>query len=214
MTDKKTDTPSLDGAYALQTPEDSQRLYATWAETYDQDFAEAHDYLSPGLVAQAFKNAGGVGPVLDVGAGTGLCGSALASLGIGPVDATDISQEMLDVAATKSTYRSLFTGDLTAKLPVKNDRYAGVTSSGTFTSGHVGPDAFDELLRITQPGGVLALSINTAHFEAKGFRAKLNALQPQITELRLPEARIYGANATDEHKDDTVYITIFRKVRD
>ena len=213
MTNKKTDTPSLDGAYALETPQDSQRLYATWAKTYDQDFAEAHDYLAPELVARAFKDVGGTGPVLDVGAGTGLCGHALVSLGISPVDATDISQEMLDVAATKAAYRSLFTGDLTAKLPVEDACYAGIVSSGTFTNGHVGPEAFDELLRVIQPGGVLALSINTAHFEVKGFRAKLDELEAQITDLQLPEMRIYGENASDTHKDDTVYIAVFRKVR-
>ena len=213
MIDKKLDSPNLDGAYALQTPEDSQRLYATWAETYDQDFAEAHDYLAPNLVAHAFKDAGGIGPVLDVGAGTGLCGQALVSLAIGPVDATDISQEMLDVAATKSTYRSLFTGDLTATLPVADASYAGIVSSGTFTNGHVGPEAFDELLRITQPGGLLALSINTAHFEVKGFRSKLDELCSQITDLQLPQMRIYGDKATDDHRDDTIYIAMFRKVR-
>ncbi|SHI39909.1 Methyltransferase domain-containing protein [Shimia gijangensis] len=211
MTDKDTENPSLDGAYALETPEDSRRLYANWAETYDQTFAQAHDYLLPLLVAQAYKDEGGTGLVLDVGAGTGLCGQELIALNIGPVDATDISQEMLNVAATKSIYRTLFAGDLTARLAVEDDTYAGVVSSGTFTNGHVGPEAFDELLRITQPGGLLALSINTVHYDAKGFKAKLQDLDGQITDLHLPEVRIYGESATDGHKDDTVYIALFRK---
>ncbi|WP_299348801.1 class I SAM-dependent methyltransferase [uncultured Shimia sp.] len=214
MSDENTGKPSLDGAYALQTPEDSRRLYAEWAETYDQGFAEAHDYLSPRLVAEAFFATGCRGPVLDVGAGTGLCGLELGRLGVDPIDATDISQEMLDVAATKSIYRNLFTGDLTRRLPVPDASYAGIVSSGTFTNGHVGPEAFDELLRVAQPGGQLALSINTEHYVAEGFEAKLTALSDRITDLQLPVIRFYGENATGEHKDDTGYVALFRKLSD
>ena len=32
--------PNLDAAYALQTPTENRLLYAKWAETYDNDFAE------------------------------------------------------------------------------------------------------------------------------------------------------------------------------
>ena len=56
MSDEKQ---TLDGAYALKTPEDSKKLYADWAETYDESFAEAHDYRSPFLVAEAYRDAGG-----------------------------------------------------------------------------------------------------------------------------------------------------------
>lgn len=212
MTEKPKTDPSLDGAYALKTPEDSKKLYATWAESYDETFAEAHDYLSPRLVAEAFREAGGCGPVLDVGAGTGLCGAALVGLGVGPVEATDISQEMLNMAASKGIYEQLFTGDLTARLPVADESYAGIVSSGTFTNGHVGPEAFDELLRIARPGAQFALSINTEHYVAEGFEAKLEALSDQITDLRLPVIRFYGENATGDHKDDTGYVALFRKV--
>ena len=134
--------------------------------------------------------------------------------GIDDVDATDISQEMLDVAARKGIYQSLFTGDLTKRLPVEDGSYAGIVSSGTFTTGHVGPDAFDELLRIVQPGGLLAISINGVHFENMGFKAKLDALSDQITDLRLPEVRYYGDNASGDHKDDTGFVALFRRIRD
>ncbi|WP_372884118.1 class I SAM-dependent methyltransferase [Shimia sp.] len=203
----------LDRAYALETPADSRRLYADWAETYDQSFARAHDYQAPSHVAAAYKAAGGIGPVLDVGAGTGLCGQALVKLGIGPVDATDISREMLNVAERKRLYRKLFAGDLNGRLPVDDAAYEGVVSSGTFTCGHVGPAALEELLRITHPGGLLVLSINRAHYRARGFEAKLRALRHRITDLRLTEHPIYGAKATGPHRDDTLYIAQFRRVR-
>lgn len=93
--------PSLNAAYDLQSPDDNRRLYADWAETYDAGFATDHDYRLHLMTARAFRDAGGQGPVLDVGAGTGLAGAVLAELGMGPIDATDISAEMLDVAERK-----------------------------------------------------------------------------------------------------------------
>ena len=70
MSDKE---PDLQSAYALETPEDSKRLYADWAQSYDQSFAAEMDYQMPRIVAQIYAEAAkGAGPVADLGAGTGL----------------------------------------------------------------------------------------------------------------------------------------------
>ena len=71
------DDPDLEAAYALQTPDDNRRLYAEWATTYDDEFAVDMDYMLPLHVAEAFASVGGQGPVIDLGAGTGLLGAAL-----------------------------------------------------------------------------------------------------------------------------------------
>ncbi|MDK3017737.1 class I SAM-dependent DNA methyltransferase [Pseudodonghicola flavimaris] len=209
MTEK---THDLSGAYSLQTPEDSVALYAGWAKDYDQTFATAEDYRLPAATAEAFKAAGGSGPVLDVGAGTGLCAAALTALGIGPIDAADISPEMLKVAGEKGLYRALIEADLTKGLPLPETPYAGVVSSGTFTTGHVGPEEIEALLPIARPGALFAIAINGAHYEAAGFSAKLDALaQGPIRNLWLPEVRIYGENGRGAHKDDTALIALFEK---
>ncbi|MGR3637192.1 MAG: class I SAM-dependent DNA methyltransferase [Shimia sp.] len=202
--------PSLDAAYALRTPEDSRRLYADWAGTYDSDFAASSDYILHIQVARHFAAAGGTGPVLDVGAGTGLCAKALTSLLDAEIDGTDISTEMLAVAREKRLYRHLFTGDLTRALPVADNAYHGIISSGTFTNGHVGPDAIDELLRITAPGGLIALSINCQHFERTGFSTKIESITAKTAEIRLPQVRIYGDAATGDHSDDTAFVALIR----
>lgn len=205
-------TPDLETAFALKTPDDSVRLYADWAETYDSSFADAEDYRLPLRTAQAFAGAGGAGPVLDVGAGTGLCGAALGALGIGPLDATDISPEMLAVAMAKGVYREAIEADLTKGLPMAPESYGGIISSGTFTNGHVGPEALDALLPVARPGALFALSINAVHFEAAGFAAKLEALATgAIRDLRLPRVRIFGDKAAGDHKDDTALIALFNK---
>ena len=131
------DTPDLDAAYGLKTPDDNKRLYAAWAETYDAGFAADMDYRLPERVVEAFAARRPSGPILDIGAGTGLVGHCLATFGLGPVDGVDISQEMLDVAAKRGVYARLFTGDMTGRLEVEDGAYGAVISSGT-AGGMVG----------------------------------------------------------------------------
>lgn len=206
------DTPDLKSAYALRTPEDSIQLYAEWAGDYDDGFAAREDYQLHIHTARAFARAGGQGPVLDVGAGTGLCGAVLSGLGLGPIDATDISAEMLDQAMRKDIYRDAIEADLTQGIPVPHDSYSGIVSSGTFTTGHVGPDAIDALLRVARHGAQFALSINARHYDSAGFADKLRALEDgEIIHLSLPEVRIYGDFAAGPHKDDIALIALFEK---
>ena len=203
--------PNLSKAYSLSSPEDSKRLYADWAESYDQDFVGEQGYILHLQVARHFVASGGQGPVLDVGAGTGVCGAALRELGISEIEATDISADMLKVAAAKDVYRSLFTADLLQGLPVADNSYGGIVSSGTFTTGHVGPQAIDELARVVKPGGLIALSINAKHFGSAGFAAKFETLNGSIYDLSLTNVRIYEATTKGEHKDDQAFVAQFRK---
>lgn len=208
MTQKQ---PDLKSAYALRTPDDSRRLYAEWAGDYDDGFAAREDYQLHIHTARAFVSAGGQGPVLDVGAGTGLCGAILGHLGVGPIDATDISPEMLRQAMKKDIYRDAIEADITQGIPAPRDSYSGIVSSGTFTHGHVGPDGIDALLRVARHGAQFALSVNRRHFDSMGFADRIEALRTQhlIHNLRLPEVRIYGDMASGEHKDDTAVIVLF-----
>lgn len=203
--------PGLDAAYALTSNAEIRALYRDWAGSYDDAFIKANGYRLPDLVASAFKAAGGRGPVLDVGAGTGAVAERLADVGIGPIDALDLSQEMLDVAAAKGLYRALYAADVLKPLSSISGHYSGIVSAGTFTHGHVGPDALDHLMAITVPGAVFALSINAQHFEARGFAAKLDALGVQITDLQTPEAPIYTSNPDPAHQADRAKIVTFVK---
>ena len=205
--------PDLHAAYDLKTADDSRRLYADWAGNYDAGFATHEDYQLHSHTARAFVGAGGQGPVLDVGAGTGLCGAVLAAIGVGPIDATDISAEMLEQAMQKDIYRDTIEADLNIGIPVPPQSYAGIVSSGTFTTGHVGPNAIDALLRVARQGAQFALSINSKHFQSSGFAQAFEALSEsgKISTLTLPEVRIYGDQATGPNKRDTALIALFEK---
>lgn len=206
-----TDAPNTDIAYALQTPEESVRLYREWAETYDQTFAQATDYVLHDEVARHYAMVGGFGPVLDVGAGTGLCGSALRRRGIGPVDGTDISPDMLAVARGKGTYRTLFEGDVLEGLTLPDGLYQGAVSSGTFTNGHVGPEGVGTVLEAVRTAGWIVLAVNSHHYAATGFAAKMEELAPKITEFSETEVPIYGPASTGPHARDTALLLTFRK---
>lgn len=163
-------TPSLEAAYAVETPDDNRRLYAEWASTYESSFVEAkayeyHLHVADALVAHDRP----AGPVLDVGCGTGVVGEALRERGVGEIDGVDISPEMLEQAGTKGVYGRLIEADLTVGMDVADDTYAGVTSAGTFTHGHLPPEPLRELIRVAMPGARCAIGVNAAHFEEFGF---------------------------------------------
>ncbi|SMY08270.1 class I SAM-dependent DNA methyltransferase [Flavimaricola marinus] len=209
MTDQ--DNSKLSSAYSLNGPEDTRRLYAEWAETYDADFVQGQGYLMPSHVADAFLAAGGAGPVLDVGAGTGVMGEGLGAAGIAPIDALDLSPEMLAVAGRKGIYRHLIEADVTQPIVLPEGPYAGVVSSGTFTLGHVGPEAFDPLLAAAAPGAIFSLGMNAKHYVAAGFEAKIEALADQITGFSLSTVPLYREGATGPHAKDNGYVVVFSK---
>jgi len=193
-------TDDLDAVYALRTPEDSVRYYRDWAARYDRDFAAGMGYRSPHAVAAVFAALGGRGPVLDVGAGTGLVAEALARIGTGPVDAIDISAEMLAVAAGKGVYRQVIRADLTAVLPIGNSVYSGLISAGTFTHGHVGPEAFEELLRVASPGALFAVTVHSAVYERMGFAQRFASLGGRI-KPRAPMRAIPAGSSASARRD-------------
>ena len=204
--------PDLDGAYALRSPEDARRLYADWAETYDADFVQATGYRFARRVAELFVGAGGEGPVLDVGCGTGAVALALPEhLG---VDGIDLSPEMLAVAARTGRYGALVEADLTLDLPaLPRTPYGGLVSAGTFTHGHVGPDALPRLVEVLAPGGWFVFSTRPELY-LDGFEDTLEALAADGL-VTLPETmveRVYGGAAPEGHADDEGLLVVLRRL--
>ncbi|MGB8622288.1 MAG: methyltransferase domain-containing protein, partial [Paracoccaceae bacterium] len=114
MTEKKF----LDEVYDLGTCDDVERLYDKWSGSYDTELAE-NGYATPRRVAQAMQQTGCVGPVLDLGCGTGLSGEALRAAGYDVIDGTDLSADMLKEARAKGIYRKLWQTDPEKPLPLR-----------------------------------------------------------------------------------------------
>ncbi len=204
--------PGLNTAYALKTPQDSIELYGNWAATYDADFAEANDYCYPALIAELFaERADANTPVLDVGAGTGLVGEGLAAMGILHVDALDISPEMLALAMAKGCYRTAITADLTGPLEIADGAYGGITCAGTFTFGHVGAEAIDELIRIGASGALYVLGIHAGVYASAGFAAKFTEHNDLIRDFEILDTPVYGSEAPAEMQKARSSVAVFRK---
>ncbi len=203
--------PELDDAYAMSTPDEVKALYRMWSHSYDTAFGEGQGYQLPRAVATAFVGAGGTGPVLDVGAGTGLVGAVLRGMSVGPIDAIDLSEDMLNVARMKGDYRALHASDVTRALDLRDAPYAGVVSAGTFTLGHVGPEALANLLAVAAPEALFVISVNAKHYASAGFEAALARFGDQITDLTTRDVRIYDGRADEAHRNDMARLVIFRK---
>ena len=201
----------LDDAYQIKGSEDARRVYGEWAENYDQSFGTAWGYIAPREIAAILKDE--ITPdaeILDIGAGTGLVAEHLRGL---TVDALDITPEMLEVARGKGLYRHLMLDDLTRMLDIPDASYDAVISCGTFTHGHVGPECFPELLRITRPGAVFACGTIGPVLDGAGFGSALARLVAQglITPIAWRDIPIYEG-ADHPHKDDRGLVMVFRKI--
>lgn len=169
-------------AYALTDVSDTRSLYDEWASTYDQEMAEAsQDYVGPALAsAYALKCLGPDGlassRILDAGCGTGLVGVHLAKLGAKNIDGIDLSPGMLDIARKAGVYDSLDVADLTRPIARKDGEYRAVVCIGTFTQGHVGPAALDELVRIVDKGGYVIATVLGSIWTSGGYEKKIAAL--------------------------------------
>jgi len=207
-----TRKPDVDAAYALDGAEDVKALYRDWAATYDADFVQAMGYVYPREVARVFAERRGAEdmPVLDIGCGSGAVAQAVGTV---EMDGLDLSPEMLEVAMAKGLYRRTIEGDLLGRVPIADGTYGALLSAGTFTHGHVGPDALGEVVRVGRTGALLCLGINGAHFEAHGFGAAFTRLAEagQITAPDYVDCPVYEKGAHD-HGSVRALVAVFRKV--
>ena len=210
MTEKKI---GYNDAYSLKTPGDSIKLYKKWAQTYDQDFAFKSNYLSPNKICNYYNKYARITdtPILDVGAGTGLVGECLNKTGNKKIIGIDISPEMLEQAKLKGYYSSLIEEDVTKKISLKSNSIGAIVSAGTFTHGHVGPNAFDELLRITKPGGLFVLSINSKVFIKGGFQEKFLRIKNDISSPIFNKFNAHGEHKDKKFSEIKIFASIFRK---
>jgi predicted TPR repeat methyltransferase len=190
----------LGAAYDSKTPHDVANLYDKWAETYDAEMAITgyrHPSICLALLARHLPK--GKKPLLDAGAGTGLIGEWLGIMGYPQVEALDISEGMLAVAAKKRVYTRLHKLALGGPLPFADGEFAGIISAGVFTSGHVGVESLAELIRICRKGGVIVLTVKNTLWN-EGFAAHIASLEKSkrlvIAEETEPYVSMPGESGT------------------
>lgn len=187
---------ALGAVYAARAPEEVAAAYDQWAESYDAEMAQAgYRHPSIGLALLARHLPRGAAPLLDAGVGTGLAGPWYGILGWPEVWGVDISEGMLAVAARKGAYARLSRAVLGERLDFADGLFAGIISTGVFTTGHVGAEALPELVRILRPGGVMVLTVKGTLWDT-GFAVALLEAGLETLEVTAPYVSMPGEAAT------------------
>ena len=166
--------------YSSSDNKELAERYDQWAKDYDADLNEAFGWLGPQRAVEFFcryvvKNA----KILDAGVGTGLVGQILAKQGYKDLTAMDLSKGMLEAARTKGVYRAFHQMVMGEPLDYATDSFDAVISVGVLTVGHAPADSFDELIRITRPGGHIVFSLRPDVYRDDGFKEKQDILESE-----------------------------------
>ncbi len=174
------DSEAMAKAFAAKDVDSLTQQYEKWAASYDAENAAAGfriPALAPGFFARHVPVSDR--PILDAGCGTGLAGDNLNILGYRNLVGIDLSCNMLQSAERLGVYRQLERMTLGEHLDFLDDHFAGVISTGVFTEGHAPSSSFDELIRVTEPGGHIVFNVRDDIYEHHGFREKQELLEQQ-----------------------------------
>jgi predicted TPR repeat methyltransferase len=176
---EKDSTKELHKAYHAESVEETAGIYDDWSAAYDAHMKNV-GYTHPAVVAALLSRhvKPGDQAILDAGSGTGIMGEILTAMGYTNLTGLDASQGMLAGAAEKGKYRELKHLYLGHALDFADDRFAAVVSAGVFTQGHAPLSGFDELIRVTRPGGLLIFSIARTYLEGP-FQERRRDLEEQ-----------------------------------
>ena len=137
--------------YKLKTTDEVMKYYDEWGDKdkYNKDMVD-WNYTGPKETVATFNKHENNKDTLifDAGCGTGLVGVELKKYGFKNFHGADLSQTLLDTVP-KDLYHKLVKVDLNQPIEAEDNFYGGVMCVGTFTFGHVKPNALDEFIRIT-----------------------------------------------------------------
>lgn len=158
-------------------PQSIETLYDDWAVSYD-DQLTTWDYRAPREAARLL-GAWGVSAetdILDAGCGTGLTGQALAAQGFNQLTGIDLSQQSLMVAAQRDVYQRLRHADLSQRLPFDDGQFGAVQCVGVMTYVHPAEPLFREMIRVTEPNGIILFTQRDDIALERGFRQSVETL--------------------------------------
>ncbi len=172
--------------------------YDRWADMYETDVGEVWKPVplaASSMLAKYMVNKKGT--ILDVGAGTGLVGIALAKLGFEQIIGTDISPGMLTKAAEKGVYKSLVCCSIGDEKFRNLEMASGIIATGVFAESHAGSAELKKLQDNIEPEGVLVFTAR------QSFLPKLQEVleQPEWTLINSKVMPIY---------EDPIYLLAYK----
>ena len=163
--------------YASKDNAELTERYDQWAAEYEADLDRDFGYSGPADAAEIFvRHVALDARILDAGAGTGLVGLELKKRGYANLVAMDMSEGMLEQARSKGVYRALHRMVMGEQLGFESNSFDAVIGVGVLTLGHATAGSFDELVRVTRPGGHIVFTLRPDVYERNGFKEKQEAL--------------------------------------
>ena len=184
--------PKLNQSISLDGSEETIKdFYANWAQMYDKDTSSwqyigcdsayqllitlpESEFLTIDILDKAIR-------IMDVGCGTGLMGKLLNQQGYSHIDGCDLSLEMTLQANRLNIYNEL-TADIDINQPINpdwKDAYDCSISVGVFTPGHVEPQALNQMIDMTKPGGLIIVSTRIAYYETTDYQQVSDQLEAE-----------------------------------
>jgi len=170
----------------LVSQQQSQIAYQTWVNEYEKDMVTTLGWSVPQTCVDLLLKHGNVNEnttVLDCGAGTGLFSFHLRRKGFqGTIDLLDASYEMLSEARKKNfAYRNMFVHLITkdGQLPLFDNQYDVFVCTGCFIPGHVNAEAFEGLIKVVKPGGLIIYNLRYTEQENDYF-GEFNAVVKKL----------------------------------
>ncbi len=158
------------GATPLAPHDYVRSLFDDEADRFESHIIEL-GYRIPGLIRRHvayFAAESDIGPVLDLGCGTGLVALALSDLALGPFTGIDLSPRMLEQARAKGLYATLLEARLPAALREDTAMWSLILAADLLC--YFGPldDVFGAVWDRMRPGGRFIFSVEELQSDHDG----------------------------------------------
>ena len=181
MVDQPMNEQGLAGEFNA-TSDEIAAYYDTWAlANYDDDVA-AWGYEAPHrvahMVAEHFASSAHLADaaVLDAGCGTGGVGQALHEQDLQNLVGGDFTPASVEAARSKGIYRAVDHLNLNERLNFDDGAFGAAVCVGVFSYLQDTAATIAEMLRVTQPGGIVIFTQRTDLWDVRECPAIIDRL--------------------------------------
>ena len=194
---------SLTGALAppQAPPGYVEQLFDSYAEGFDQHLVQQLQYRAPEVLAQLVRQQNRRFPsALDLGCGTGLCGTLLRPLA-DRLAGVDLSPRMLAQARARAVYDELLQAEIVQHLHDTASRHDLLLATDVFI--YIGDltAVFSGAARVLRPEGLLAFSVELSS-DAVDFELRPSSRYAQSERHLRSLAQRHGFEVVTAAKED------------
>ena len=192
----------LKTVYSETSSSKLNKHYKNWANLYDTDMS-SWGYAYPLQLNKILTNKLKLKKtikILDAGCGTGYVAEVLSKLNYKNITGIDFSEEMLAIARSKKIYKKLMCQSLNEKIELRSKQFELIICTGVLTSGHVGPSAINELVRLLKPQGFFVCSIAESVYKKNGFEKEIKNLKNLVSIKSISKAFVALPNNKNSAK--------------